>query len=243
MVLEFAPMKIPMLLLFALLSVFALAAQTAAPDAVDMTAEPSHHLAIENQYVRVFKVEFAPHAVSLMHRHAHDYFFVSIGPASIENDVAGKPPATPKLENGETRFTPGNFSHIVKNLGDTTFRNVTIELLQDEKARQSPPPPWDEERGVTTFTGGTRDTLFVKDGVRAADIQIQPGVTVPKHSHSGPHLVVAVTDLDLRSDIEGQGAKSEQLKAGDVAWVQGGITHTVTNVGKQPARLIIFEFH
>ena len=47
---------------------------------IEITAEPSHHLAFENQYVRVFKVEVAPHATTLMHRHRYDYIFVVLGP-------------------------------------------------------------------------------------------------------------------------------------------------------------------
>jgi quercetin dioxygenase-like cupin family protein len=235
-------MKFHMLLLFALLSVLALAAQTV-PGEVPITSEPSHHLTIDNEYVRVFKVEFPSQASSLMHRHAHDYIFVSIGPASIENDVAGKPPTTVKLQDGDTRFTPGNFAHMVKNLGDGPFRNVTVEIMQDEKARQSSPPPWDEERGLLTFAGGTRDILFVKDGVRASDIQLQPGATMPKHAHSGPHLLVAVTDLDVRSDVEGQGPMPGHFKAGDVKWLPGGYSHTLTNTGKQAARFVTLEFH
>ena len=236
-------MKFRTLFLFAVLSVLTLAAQTAAPGEVPITSEPSHHLTIDNDYVRVFKVEFPGHASSLMHRHAHDYIFVSIGPASIENDVAGKPPATAQLQDGDTRFTPGNFAHIVKNLSDAPFRNITVEIVQDEKARQSPPPPWDEERGVQTFDGGLKDILFVKDGVRASDIQLQPGATMPKHAHAGPHLVVAVTDLDVRSDVDGQGPMPSHLKAGDVKWLPGGYSHTLTNTGKQTARLVTLEFH
>ena len=58
-----------------LLTAVVLSAQTNATKEVEITAEPSHHLALENNYVRVFKVEVAPHAATLMHRHRHDYVF------------------------------------------------------------------------------------------------------------------------------------------------------------------------
>ena len=38
--------------------------------AVEITAEPAHHLALENEWVRVFQVEVAPHAATLLHRQA-----------------------------------------------------------------------------------------------------------------------------------------------------------------------------
>jgi len=224
------------ILLFAL----SLTAQT--PSEVEITAEPGHHFALQNTYVRVFKVEVAPHSATLMHRHRHDYIYVTLGAAHVENDVAGKPPVTISLQDGETHVLPGGFAHIAKNLSDQPFRNITIELMQDEIAHRSPPPKWDEERGLHILNGGTTDILFVKDGARASEVQLQPGGVLPKHHHAGPHLAVAVTDLDLRSDVEGKGASKVQLKAGDVAWVKGGFTHALTNVGKQNAKLITIEF-
>jgi quercetin dioxygenase-like cupin family protein len=224
-----------------LLSAALLLAQT--PGEVELTAEPHHHLALENAYIRAFKVEVAPHEQTLMHRHRHDYLFVTLGATQVENDVAGKPPATLRLQDGETRFTPGDFAHIAKNLSDSAFRNVTIELLQDEQAHRSAPPKWDEERGLRVLNAGTQEILFVKDGVRISDIELQPGGVVPKHHHAGPHLVVAVSDLDLRSDVEGKGPTAAKLKSGDIAWVKGAFTHTLTNVGQQPAKFVTLEFH
>src|SRR5262249_49638033 len=164
------------------------------------------------------------------------------GPSEVENDVAGKAPMTLKLQFGETRFTPGGFAHIARNLAEKPFRNVTIEFLQDRKARNSPPPAWDEDRGLHVLSGGTLDIMFVKDGVRVSELGLKPGGVVPRHYHLGPHLVVALTDLELRSDVEGKGSSVKQLKAGDIAWVEGGFAHTLTNVGKQEAKLITLEF-
>jgi hypothetical protein len=79
-------------LLLVLLLISFLAAQTATE--VEITAEPSHHLALENEFIRVFKVEVAPHASTLMHRHRHDYVFVTLGDAHVSNEVEGKLPQT-----------------------------------------------------------------------------------------------------------------------------------------------------
>ncbi|HEY1963522.1 MAG TPA: hypothetical protein VGG59_01260, partial [Acidobacteriaceae bacterium] len=171
-------LTLPALLLAAAVT---LAAQSTSE--VEITAEPQHHLALENEYVRVFKVEVAPHGLTLMHIHHHDYVFVTLGASQIENDVKGKPPVTLKLEDGEARFVPGNFAHVARNLADTPFRNVTIEFLQDEAARKTPPPAWDEDRGLHVFTGGTQHIMFVQDGVRVSEIELQPGATIPSHHH------------------------------------------------------------
>jgi quercetin dioxygenase-like cupin family protein len=210
---------------------------------VEITSEPSHHLVLQNPFVRVFKVEVAPHSATLMHRHRHDYVFVTLGASEVENDVQGKPPATLKLKDGDTHFLPGGFAHIAKNLSAKPFRNATIEFMQDEKVRKSPPPKWNEERGMHILEGGTQDILFVKDGVRASEIILQPGATLPKHHHAGPHLLVAISDLEIRSDVVGQGPMLGYFKSGDVKWLPGGYSHTLTNVGKAEAKFITLEFH
>ena len=208
---------------------------------VEITSEPAHHFVLENEFIRVFKVEVAPHASTLMHRHRHDYVFVTLGDAHVSNEVEGKPPGDLKLSDGETRFVPGNFAHVAKNLSDKPFRNVTIELMQDEKLRQTP-SRWPEESGEKTFPGGRSKIIFVKDGVRVSEVNLEPGAVVPSHHHDGPHLVVAITDLDLRSDVEGMSPMPGRLKSGDVKWLPGGYTHTLTNVGKSPARFVTVEF-
>jgi quercetin dioxygenase-like cupin family protein len=237
--LEFRSMK-PRRLFFPLFAFALLAAAQGAAPIIEITAEPNHHLMFENQFVRVFKVELAPHAAMIVHTHRHDYFFTSLGESHIENDVVGKPPALRTFRDGETFFVPGDFAHTAKNLSDQTFRVVAVELMGNDKAQMA--HQWDEERGLHILQGGTQEILFVKDGVRASDLELQPGGVVPKHHHNGPHLVIAVTDLDLRSDVEGKAPSQVELKAGAIAWRKGGDTHTVTNVGKQNAKLITLEF-
>lgn len=225
--------------LFLLLLIPFLGAQT--PPEVEITAEALHHLALENEYVRVFKVEVAPHTSTLMHRHRHDYVFVTLGYAYVSNEVQGKPPVELKFADGDTRFVAGHFSHVAKNLSERPFRNVTIELMQDEQMRKAP-WPWPEQDGEKAFPGGRSKTISVKDGVRVSEVNLEPGGVVPSHHHNGPHLVVAVSDLDLRSDVEGSSPMRGALKTGDVKWVPGGFTHTLTNVGTSPARFVTLEF-
>jgi quercetin dioxygenase-like cupin family protein len=226
---------------FLFLAAAVLTAQTASE--VEITAEPHHHLALENAYIRAFKVEVPPGQATLMHRHRHDYIYVVLGLTEISNQVEGKPAVSMKLHDGETRSLDGGFAHIAANVGPTPFRNVTIELLQDEQARKSPPPAWDEERGLRVLDGGTIDIIFVKDGVRVSETDLQPSGMIPQHHHAGPYLVVAITDLDLRTDVPGKAASEAHLKAGDIKWSPGNLAHSVMNIGKQQAKFVTLEFH
>jgi len=215
-------------------------AQAVAPE-VEVTAEPHHHLTLENKSVRVFKVEVPPHSDTLMHWHRHDYVYVTLGKSEVANAVKDKAPVTVTLQDGETRFSPATFAHIARNLSDGPFRNVTIEILEDESLRTST-AHWDEDRGLDILANGTKQVLFVKDGIRVSEFELQPGAVVPMHHHTGPHLLVAVSDLDMRSDVQGQGPMPGHFKSGDSKWLPGGYSHTLTNIGSKPAKFVTLEF-
>ena len=65
--------------LFVMLVLTAWTQQAQAP--VEITSESSHHLVLENMFVRVFAVSVDPGKSTLMHHHAHDYLSVSLGDA------------------------------------------------------------------------------------------------------------------------------------------------------------------
>ncbi|MGA7927928.1 MAG: hypothetical protein WCA20_18310 [Candidatus Sulfotelmatobacter sp.] len=131
-----------------------LAAQATAPE-VEITAEPHHHLTLEDKSVRVFNLEVPAHTDTLMHWHRHDYIQVTLGDTEIVNAVKDRPPVTVKLQDGETRFSPASFAHVARNLTDQPFRNVTIEILEDETLRNST-AHWDEDRALDILQGGTK---------------------------------------------------------------------------------------
>ncbi len=207
---------------------------------VEITDEPHHHIVLTNDQVRVFSVDVAPHTDTLPHWHRHDYIYVMLGASQVVNAVEGKYPVSINLQDAQVGFTPGNFAHVVRN-GDRPFRNYTIELLQDDKLHQSA-SHWDEDRGLDVLQGGTREVLWVKDGVRASEYELQTGGVIPKHHHSGPHLVVALTDYELRSDVVGASPTTVRMKAGQVNWVAGGVTHIITNTGQGTAKFVTLEF-
>lgn len=227
-----------MFLLMALVS----PSQPKAPSVVEITAEPSHHLVLQNRYVRVFSVEVAPHTATLIHRHRHDYVFVALGPGEISNEVEGKPPVKTKLSDGEVEFAAGNFAHSVRNLSITSFRNIAIELLRDQKTGSIAATADDDTRSLHVLRGGTEQVLFVKDGVKVSEVELQIAGVEPKHRHAKAELMVALTDLVLRNDVEGKHAANLEMKSGEVKWIEGGFTHTVTNVGQGPAKYVTFEF-
>lgn len=208
---------------------------------VEITAEPHHRLFLSNDQVRVFNVEIAAKGETLMHRHRNDYVYVALGSAEVVNTVEGKDPVTVKLQDGETNFLAAGFAHSARNLSNQPFREVIIEFLQDEKLRKAA-SHWEEERGLDILQGGTKEILFVKDGVRVSETELQPGGMEPRHRHAGPFLVVALTDYELRNEIVGKAAINISMKMGESQWVAGGFDHMVMNAGQRPAKFVTLEF-
>jgi quercetin dioxygenase-like cupin family protein len=202
-----------------------------------LSAEPSHHYLLENEYVNMLNVEIPPNRTTQRHRHLHDFVTVAFGAAELSNEAEGSAPDIVKLQNGEARFTTGGLTHLVRNLASTSFRGVTIELLQDDVAHKAAAPRWDEEVGTATAKGSSREILFVKDGVRVSNLVLQPGKAEPTRHQAKAEILVAITDLAL-----GKGDSAVQLKAGEVQWRGGRHTGTLTNVAKQVAKLVLLEF-
>jgi hypothetical protein len=216
-----------------------LAAQT--PYEVAITAEPHHHLVLQNQYVRVFKVEVPSQQSTLMHRHEYDCAYVTIGPTELVNQVQGKPVTNLKLQDGETRFSPAPFAHLLRDLAPTPFRNVTIEFPRGNAPALSSSAKWGEDRGLQVLAGGTEDILFARDDVRASDVQLNAHGTLPKTQAAAAELIVAVTDIHLQAGPGHQHGGEIQLSAGGIRWLQP--VRTLVNAGQQPARFISFLFH
>jgi quercetin dioxygenase-like cupin family protein len=226
------------------------AAQPDVTNAVPLDKEPVHHLVLENQYVRAFKVEVAPGSATLLHRHDKDYVFVTLGDSEVSNERQGEKPVTLKFKNGEARFTKGGFAHIARNLSAKPFRNVTVELLIpvegvhpcDRKAEICD-LEMSEACGVSGLVHCAESwTVIRADSFRAAETDIPAGLTTKKHSHAGPHLAIALTDVQLRNAVEGKQTVQLNIAAGDIKWIPGGFKHSLTNIGTETARIITIEF-
>src|ERR1700686_3792877 len=170
------------------LATFTLAQQQQQP--VEITSEPSHHLVYQNEYVRVFDVTVAPRATTLVHRHNHDYLFVTLGDSDVVSARVGEKPASLHLKDGEVRFTPGNFAHAAINESDDPFHNITIELL---KASSNIVPCIPDCSRQTADRVPLAVRLYSSDQWNVWLETLPPSSTTVKHTHINPQLVVPVS--------------------------------------------------
>jgi len=84
---------------------------------------------LENERVRVYRVSLAPGQSTSMHTHLLPGLAIAITAAEIEVLTQGKhKPDRLSLPAGDTRWRAGAVTHLIKNVGKTTFEAVDIEL-------------------------------------------------------------------------------------------------------------------
>jgi quercetin dioxygenase-like cupin family protein len=226
----------------------------------NMPGEPHHHLKIENEYVRVYYVEVPPHQNTQLHQHDHDYLFVTLGDSDVINAVRDKPEVHLILKDGETHFTRGGFAHVARNLANTPFRNVTIELLKPQgephnicerviegpvkdcgSSGPSTVPVDSPLRALVRATGPKQ--LFETEEILVSSHS--PPAPIEQHySESSPHsvrLLVVEDGSELRVDLAGESSKS--LHSGEVLWLESEKKWTIVTPGEHKVtRFLLVRF-
>ena len=218
---------------------------------VEITAEPSHHQVFQNEYVRVFDVTVGPHATTLVHRHNHDYLFVTLGDSDVVSVRPGEKPVALKLKDGEVRFTPGNFAHAAVNQSERPFHNITIELLKPSTNVKTCTDSCDASTCLGSIPGNTGDRsslpacptithLISADQWTVSVVSLPPSAILNKAS-SGPTLLVAVSKLELdrqSDDVVGPFKRD----SGGFDWIPAGRRESMHNGSSEAAQFVILEF-
>ena len=220
--------------------------------------EPHHHLKIENEYVRVYYVEVPPHENTLLHQHDHDCIYVSLGPSDVVNAILNKPEIHLQLKDGETHFTRGGFAHVARNLADTPFRNITIELLNPQgEARNRCEKVIDgrlndcQSSGASTLPADSPlkfiaraiavKPLFQTDRVYLKSFSISLPQTYGEPDSQHPQLLVVENKSEAK--VEFAGETSQSLQGAEVLWLDPRKKwKIVTPGGQTTSRFLLLEF-
>jgi quercetin dioxygenase-like cupin family protein len=207
-----------------------------APEPARLPGEPHHHLKIENEYVRAYYVEVPPHEATQLHQHDHDYIYISLGPADVINAVRNKPEVHLVLKDGETHFSRGGFAHVARNLADSPFRNVTVELLKpQDNARNICAPVIPDARPEVCHERPTVQTWrfrfrreFETDEVLLEGYFLGPGVSSPRLNSKTDRLLVVCDQSQIRTERPGQ--PPVDLSGGDSIWLPAGSEPAISNL-------------
>jgi hypothetical protein len=218
---------------------------------VEITSEPSHHLVFQNEYVRVFDVTVGPHATTLVHKHNHDYLFVTLGDSDVVSVRPGEKPVALKLKDGEVRFTPGNFAHAAINQADRPFHNITIELLKPSTNVKTCTGSCDGSTCVGSIPGNTGDRsslpacptiahLITADQWTVSLTSLPPSAILNKPS-SNPTLLVAVSKLELARQSD-DAVGPFKRDSGGFDWIPAGRRESMHNGSSETVQFVTLEF-
>jgi quercetin dioxygenase-like cupin family protein len=213
-----------LLLAFALIPVSTLSQSNSPQSPVEIKGEAHHHPKFENEFVRVWDVTVPAGDTTLWHIHRNDNVVVVLGEARLRIETAGAAPGESLWKFGEVRFGKATYVHRAMNVGATSFRNFTIELL---KPRNGAPPPSMPKEPIL------RAPVLENERVRAFEVTLEPGQSTSMHTHVLPGLAIALTPGDIEVTTEGKN-KPDRLKLplGDLRWRAGAVTHAIKNIGK-----------
>lgn len=232
--------------LFVFLGVL-LVAQTGKP--VELAQEPHYKQLLANDAVRVWRLELEPREQTAMHRHGLDYLMIQLQDGETSTTNLTSPPSAPipkQWNEGEMWYIPAK-THAVRNDTARPLRQIEVELLKlgpsgdyvrDRyndvlQPRYFPPPRY--PFGNYSESGTFYNVYLTQQG-------LLPGASTDVHEHKVPHLVVALTDLELKNEVEGKAARTVSLRKGEVAWVESTAKHKLTNVGNRLAQLVTVEY-
>jgi quercetin dioxygenase-like cupin family protein len=214
------------------------------PEVLALDAEPHHHLALKNEYVKVYQVEVAPGDAVKLHRHDTDAISLSLSESLVTVHFPGKPDAQQKLTNGQIRLQARGYVHSTSVEGNTLFRNVTVELLK---------PQTGERNGCAQVmaaqalhcegphgTVGLGKPQFETEQTYVGILPLKPHERVMIGEPGRAILIVAV-DAGARHAVKNGAAES--LRSGDFVWLDtGNPGETFLNDGDTEVRLVCFGF-
>lgn len=229
------------LLLMCMTFGIAAAAPSQAPVPADQ--EPMHRLFFSNEHVHALRVEIPPQEASQLHRHDRDALVVWLVDSTFSSMEPGKPPQQFTRKRGEAQMTKAGLVHSVRNDGNAGFRTTVVEFMAPQgeiKQLTSKPSRYCNPNSKTACV--TERYLFCTAKVCVSEVEMGPGAVTMKHSHSTDHLVIAVSDLEMKDWIEGRPAAVERSQTGgEVLFVDAGITHQLAN-GPKPAHMIVVSW-
>jgi hypothetical protein len=213
-----------------------------APEILPLEAEPHHHLALKNEYVKVYQVEVTPGDAVKMHRHDTDAISLSLSESLVTIHFPGKPDMQQKLTNGQIRLQARGLVHSTSVEGDTAFRNVTVELLM---------PQTGERNGCAQVIAGQALNCVVHaDEAPVPQFETDQTsvglVRLPSHQRvviGEPRRATLIVAVDAGAKHTIKNGAAESLGGGDFVWLDyGKMGEAFRNDSDAEVRIVCFSF-
>ncbi len=234
-----SPVRMPPMRFVAvfLLLCAACAAQVSAP-APDAQLPQSKEI-FRNHRVTVSLLELAPREAVPKHPLGHDLLAVFINEGRTQNKLLGHKLLTGQVSAGEVRYRDASSPLAITNEGNAPLRLVIVEFADPQGKMEHVGTHSHTCNPGSTAACFDEHNLFCTARVCVEDVVIAPSTITHKHSHATDHMLVAVSDYELTDQVEGKGTVVRTRKSGENEYIPAGITHQITNTGKEPAHFTV----
>jgi hypothetical protein len=213
-----------------------------------MDQEPHHHLALSNDFVKVFRVEVQPGDSIVLHRHDQDTIAIAIGDQEVTVGIPGKPDIHQKNADAQVRLQRGGYVHSTHVDGDKPYHTIAVELLHPQTDFQNlcveilPGQPLDcPEVSAKVPPGFTSQPLLASHEMRARLVRVLPHQSMNLAGFPTSQLIVALDAASISADASKQSSQ-QALQPGDFVWLDGGHRRVYQNQGDQGERFIQILF-
>jgi quercetin dioxygenase-like cupin family protein len=218
-----------------------------AHDVITMDQEPNHRLALQNDFVKVFKVEVSPGDSIILHRHDQDTIATAVGDQEVTVGIPGKPDVHQKNADAQVRLQRGGYMHSTRVDGKTPYHTVAVELLRPQTNFHNlcvevlPGQPLDcpdvSPRPSAPFNG---QPLLESKETRARLVRVLPHQSMNLLGFPASQLIVALDTATISVGPSKQ--PDEALQPGDFVWIDGGHRRVYQNQSEKETRFIQILF-
>jgi hypothetical protein len=218
------------LMLFFVLALASLAQTAPTPKIADVSTDPHCKLIFQNEFTRVYMLNLAKGELSQFTL-PNSFIRVSIDEASVALS-ADKSSGPVYVKKGAADFFEKGDEQYLENRGDGRYRAVYVEVLKGKLVRRVPNGLPVLGQLPPSAASVDADPLDLGP-VTEIGYAIPPGEFTKWHSHKYPHLVVAVSDLELLSETKEKKPLEFEMKDGEVKWVSASaVEHRIGNAEK-----------
>lgn len=206
--------------------------------AVQVNAEPDHHIVFENVKVRMYEVVLPRGKSTLRHEHRADNFQVFFNDSNFINDPGGGAAMLYPSSAGYVGFTStanGPYTHRIEGAGDTPFRVIAIELLASSSqavgagSARRPSPPF-------------RAALETERG-RAYRVSLNAGESTGTFTRPANTAIFAISSGRISEQTEGKTPTQWDFNSGNFRWSETSEKLSMKNEGASRVELVEIEIY
>jgi hypothetical protein len=212
-----------------------------APTAITLDEEAHHHLVLKNNTVNVFEIDLAPRDALLMHRHDQDEISVAFVAATTVSTTPGQADILTISKVGDIGFTRGGWVHSVRNIGQTAYRSVSVDLLRTQTGARNLCGAQVKDTpascpGMAADANAPREDVpqFETDHVRVTLTRIRPRQQAMFGQPDRDDLIVAIDEAAVAN---------RKVPPGGTIWIaRGGAGRVIKNSSEKEIRVLSVAF-